>query len=128
MTFTDTVGFIYDIPHVLIDSFLSTLEEINFTDCILLMIDISEKDIVKLKQKIDTSISTIRNIGAEDVPIIYVFNKSDLLEKDVLDHKIKLVNSFFPPRSHAVISSKEKNGFNDLLHQLVIIKKKLGYP
>ena len=59
MTLTDTVGFIYDIPHVLIGSFLSTLEEIKYTNCILIMIDISERDEIKIK-KIDTCITTIR--------------------------------------------------------------------
>ncbi len=127
MTFTDTVGFIYDIPHVLVDSFLSTLEEIKYTDCILLMIDISEPDEIKIKKKIDTCISTIRTIGAEELTTIYVFNKADLVPADKLDEKVKLVLSFVPPKSYVVLSSKEKKGLNDLLLLLVEVKKKLGF-
>mgnify|MGYP005849994229 CR=1 FL=1 len=127
LTFTDTVGFIYDIPHVLIDSFLSTLEEIKYTDCILLMIDISEPDEIKIKKKIDTCISTIREIGAEDITTIYVFNKVDLVPREKLDEKIKLILSFVPQKPFTVISSKKKQGFNELLLLLSEIRKKLGF-
>ncbi len=126
MTFTDTVGFIYDIPHVLIDSFLSTLEEIKYTDCILLMIDISEPDEIKIKKKIDTCISTIRTIGAEEITTLYIFNKADAVPAEKLEEKVKLILSFVPPKPYFVISSKEKKGLNDLLLMLVEIKKKLG--
>lgn len=127
MTLTDTVGFIYDIPHVLIDSFLSTLEEIKYTNCILIMIDISERDEIKIKKKIDTCITTIRAIGAEEIPMIYVINKADLVPTEELEEKVKLILSFVPKKDYVIISSTEKQGFNDLLLKLVNLKKRLGF-
>ena len=42
MTISDSVGFVFDIPHEIIEAFLSTLEEVTFSDCIVLVMDISD--------------------------------------------------------------------------------------
>ncbi len=74
---TDTVGFIEKLPHQLVASFKSTLEEVNLADLILLIADCSDpfKD-----RKIEVVISVLKEIGAGQVPRITIYNKTDLLD------------------------------------------------
>jgi len=83
---TDTVGFIQDLPAIIIDAFHSTLEEIELADLVLLVADISEdQEIVAMKLK--TSIDELVEIGSTS-PIILVFNKIDLISENELSKKI----------------------------------------
>ena len=74
---TDTVGFIEKLPHQLVASFKSTLEEVNLADLILLVVDCSDpfKD-----RKIEVVISVLNDIGAGQVPRLTIYNKTDLLD------------------------------------------------
>jgi GTP-binding protein HflX len=76
---TDTVGFIRKLPHDLIEAFKSTLEEINEASLILHVIDTSNPNYEHQIQAVETVLS---EIGVHEVPVIYVFNKIDLL-KDI---------------------------------------------
>jgi GTP-binding protein HflX len=75
--FSDTVGFIRDLPHGLVEAFNSTLEEVSSADLILHIIDLSKEDyyedIIQVR-------SVLKEINASDVPSIFVYNKSDLLD------------------------------------------------
>jgi GTP-binding protein HflX len=73
---TDTVGFIRKLPHQLIESFKSTLDEIKEADVLLHVVDVSHPD---FEQQIDTVNATLTEIGCLNKPIIMVFNKIDLL-------------------------------------------------
>lgn len=73
---TDTVGFISKLPHNLIEAFKSTLEEIKEASLILHVIDTSNPYYLDQIQVVET---VIKEIGVADIPIIYVFNKVDLL-------------------------------------------------
>jgi len=73
----DTVGFIRRLPHNLINAFRSTLEEICLADILLNVIDISSPDAEK---QYETTLSVLRDLGAENIPMITVLNKVDLLE------------------------------------------------
>src|SRR6056297_3674365 len=74
---TDTVGFIKNLPHQLIASFRSTLEEIKEADLILHIIDASDEEV-------DNKIKVVENelveLGIQDKPILKVFNKIDLID------------------------------------------------
>lgn len=75
---TDTVGFLFDLPHGLIDAFHSTLEEINQADVIVVVLDgsSSEYDMhYSVVQK------TLREIGADSIDQIIVCNKADMLDE-----------------------------------------------
>lgn len=72
---TDTVGFIRELPHDLVEAFRSTLEEITFTDCILHVIDASHPDV---PFQVETVRNILREIGAEDMPTVEVLNKMDV--------------------------------------------------
>ena len=71
---SDTVGFIRKLPHGLIESFKSTLDEIRETDLLLHVVDISHPD---FESQIAVVEQTLCEIGAENKPTILVFNKID---------------------------------------------------
>jgi len=71
----DTVGFISDLPHDLVDAFRSTLEEARLADLILEVVDYSDEN---HEMQMDVTRKTLSELGIKDVPIIYVMNKSDL--------------------------------------------------
>jgi len=73
---TDTVGFIDKLPHHLVEAFKSTLEEISEASLILHVIDISNRNYEIQTQTVE---SVLKDIGVKDIPIIHVYNKTDLL-------------------------------------------------
>ena len=70
----DTVGFIDKLPHEFVDSFRSTLEEAKYADILLHVVDGAAVD---AKQQINVVNNVIASLGAEDKPMIMVYNKSD---------------------------------------------------
>jgi len=71
---SDTVGFIRKLPHSLVESFKSTLDEVRESDILLHVVDISHPE---FEDQIKTVNQTLAEIGAGDKPIIMVFNKVD---------------------------------------------------
>ncbi len=78
--FADTVGFIRHIPHDLVSAFRSTLEETREADLLVHLVDASD---VHREEKIEDVHEVIREVGAESVPQLIVFNKIDRLEPAV---------------------------------------------
>ncbi len=74
---TDTVGFISNLPHQLIDAFKSTLEEAALSDALLLVIDSSDPNAL---EETKTVKNVLKEIGAEEKKSLVVLNKADLLE------------------------------------------------
>lgn len=74
---TDTVGFVSKLPHQLIEAFKSTLEEITESDLIIHVVDAAN---LHYEEQIATTNQVLSEIGVKDIPMIYVFNKIDLLE------------------------------------------------
>lgn len=74
---SDTVGFIDNLPHLLVDAFYSTLEEITLADNVLLILDSSDA-LPEFRRKLHTSLSTLNEIGVFSSAIIPVLNKIDL--------------------------------------------------
>ena len=73
---TDTVGFVQKLPHQLVEAFKSTLEEINESDLIIHVVDASNP---KYEDQIKTTNKVLEEIGIKDIPILYAFNKIDLI-------------------------------------------------
>ncbi len=73
----DTVGFVSNLPHTLVNAFRSTLEEILYADLILHVVDASYEDCFFNMQVADR---VLDEIGAEDIRKLYVFNKIDKVE------------------------------------------------
>jgi len=104
----DTVGFISKLPAYMIDAFKSTLEELTYTDIILLVIDISDS-IFELKKKFSSCMRTLSGLGVEKDKIVYVLNKDDLLKQDEINRKIDILNL---SENKKVISVSAKTGKN----------------
>lgn len=83
----DTVGFIEDLPDRLQPSFESSLEEISFSDLILIVIDSSSP---AYDQQIDTILRTIQDIG-QGIERLYIMNKSDLNQPPIVTPKEKTI-------------------------------------
>lgn len=79
---SDTVGFIRKLPHHLVESFKSTLDEVREADCLLHVVDISHP---AYEDQMGTVNKTLQDIGAFEKPILTIFNKMDLYEKAVFD-------------------------------------------
>ena len=71
---SDTVGFIRELPHHLIESFKSTLSEVAESNLLLHVIDLSDDNFSAYIEEVN---SVLKSIGAEDIPKILVFNKID---------------------------------------------------
>ncbi|EGA88304.1 GTP-binding protein [Planococcus donghaensis MPA1U2] len=72
---TDTVGFVSKLPHHLVKAFRSTLEEARNADLLLHVVDVSNEE---HRYMMDVTNLTLQAVGVENVPTLYVFNKSDL--------------------------------------------------
>jgi GTP-binding protein HflX len=73
----DTVGFIRQLPHSLIKAFRSTLEEAALADILIHVLDGASPDIENAHQ---TTLAVLRELGAENIPVITVLNKTDRLD------------------------------------------------
>lgn len=71
---SDTVGFIRKLPHQLVESFKSTLDEVREADVLLHVVDVSHP---QFEQQIDVVNATLQEIGAGDKPVYVIFNKID---------------------------------------------------
>jgi GTP-binding protein HflX len=79
---SDTVGFIRKLPHHLVESFKSTLDEVREADILLHVVDISHP---AYEEQMGVVNKTLQEIKAFDKPILVIFNKMDLYEKNVFD-------------------------------------------
>ncbi|MEQ8417891.1 MAG: GTPase HflX [Imperialibacter sp.] len=73
---SDTVGFIRKLPHALIESFKSTLDEVREADILLHVVDISHPSFEEHAKVVE---ATLKEIGADAKPVITIFNKIDLI-------------------------------------------------
>ena len=99
---SDTVGFIRKLPHQLVDAFKATLEELEYADLLLHVIDISNPRWQEQAAVVD---ALIRELGAEGTACLRVYNKSDLFWGDARPRGEDAVN----------ISAKTGEGLDDLL-------------
>lgn len=79
---SDTVGFIRKLPHHLVESFKSTLDEVREADILIHVVDTSHP---RYEEQLGVVNNTLQDIGAFEKPVITVFNKMDLYEKNTFD-------------------------------------------
>jgi GTP-binding protein HflX len=111
-TFTDTVGFVSNLPHQLVEAFRSTLEEIGEADVIVHVVDAAHPDPAA---QIKTVRDVIGEIEARDIPEIIVFNKSDLVDDDE-----RLVLRGLEPTA-VFVSARTGEGVEELLGRIAEI-------
>jgi len=106
---TDTVGFISDLPHWLVESFQSTLESVYRADLVLLVVDASEP-VAEMREKLVTSHDTLHE--RNEAPILTVFNKIDLLSAAERDEKRAALSGIAP--DPIAVSGKTGEGVDTL--------------
>lgn len=124
--FIDTVGFIKNVPPMLIEAFYSTLEEISFSDLIIFVVD-STDVIVRMRDKVLAGLDTLARIGVAGKKLIMALNKIDLLEDKEVSSRLEFLNRFLGdnPNIMAIIPISATKGVNfDLL--IKIIRTSLG--
>ncbi|MGA4497967.1 GTPase HflX [Bacillus bombysepticus] len=77
---TDTVGFVSKLPHHLVKAFRSTLEEVAEADLLIHVVDYANPN---YEQSIDITNETLKKIGVENIPTIYAYNKSDMVDVEI---------------------------------------------
>jgi len=90
---TDTVGFISDLPHWLVESFKSTLDAVYRADLVLLVVDVSQP-IADIREKLVTSHDTLYE--RNEAPIVTVLNKTDRVEDGEVDRKREALGALAP--------------------------------
>jgi GTP-binding protein HflX len=98
---TDTVGFISKLPHNLVKAFRSTLEEVSEADILIHVIDYSNPN---YKKHIEVTNETLKALGADNIPVIYAYNKVDLVTEEDLSERAILE----PTGNSVFISVKKK--------------------
>ena len=127
---SDTVGFIRKLPHHLVESFKSTLDEVREADILLHVVDISH---LQHEEQIGTVNKTLQEIKAFDKPTLTIFNKMDLYEEKNFDEwlhedvKAELIKDLTGKWEHQTekncvfISALEKKNI-ELLRSVILTK------
>ncbi|HAQ39303.1 MAG TPA: GTPase HflX [Saprospirales bacterium] len=137
---SDTVGFIRKLPHHLIESFKSTLDEVRESDILLHVIDISHP---QFEDQIKTVLNTLKELKVEDKSLLFIYNKVDLYRdvnfddlldnrtrKEILDQMKISLDSTYDNQS-VFISAKEKENIDLLrnrIKEMVEYTYEVRYP
>lgn len=108
---SDTVGFIRKLPHHLVSAFKATLEQLSYADLLLHIVDIADP---QWREQVETVDRVIKQLGAQEIPCLMVYNKADKCGAD----ELRLAE-----REGVRISAKSGEGIDDLL---TAIEKALG--
>lgn len=126
---TDTVGFIDKLPHHLVKAFRSTLEEVSKADLLIQVVDYSNPN---YQRQIEVTRETLKELGADGIPVIYAFNKMDLVDtqETLLDtkrdklsnisafHRENLKKPELMKEEVVFISAKNKSGTDRLVDKI----------
>ena len=105
---SDTVGFISKLPAYMIEAFKSTLEELIYTDAIVLVVDVSDP-LLELRKKFASCMRTLSELGVDLDKIIFALNKSDLVSNYEIHKNTKALNLDENKKCIVVSALAEKN-------------------
>lgn len=109
---SDTIGFIRDLPPMLVKAFKSTLMESTNADLLLQVIDVSDKEYEK---KIEVVMKILNELGRNTDNMIMVFNKTDMLkEENIIEVLKKKHRKYFP----IFISARERKGIDNIKSEI----------
>ena len=116
VSLSDTVGFIRDLPHGLVDAFQATLQEAIDADLLLHVVDASNADFPEQMAQVER---VLQEIGAADIPQILVFNKLDALAEERrpsdLQDQYEVAGHLLP---RLFVSARSGEGLDNLRHAL----------
>lgn len=133
---SDTVGFIRKLPHHLVESFKSTLDEARESDLILHVIDLSHP---LFREQIDIVNATLRQLKAHEIPVMMVFNKIDMykdlhfdkylpeeIKQQLTDElQISLIKEYNKPT--VFISAQTLEGMDEFKNKLILMVQDMYY-
>jgi 50S ribosomal subunit-associated GTPase HflX len=119
---SDTVGFISRLPTYMIESFKSTLEELNYASLVLLVLDSSEP-LSDFINKYQSCVNIMAELQVSPSRVILVFNKSDLVSEDELERKMRAIAAI--KEKCAIVSATLGWGIDQL--KLIIREAVLEY-
>jgi len=105
---TDTVGFLDDLPHWLVESFRGTLREVEAADAVVLVADVAQP-VPELRRKLETTLETL---GDDHPPVVTALNKADAVDDAALERKREAVADVAP--NPVPISALEGEGLETL--------------
>jgi GTP-binding protein HflX len=108
---TDTVGFLDDLPHWLVESFRGTLREVEAADAVIVVADLDQSP-VQLERKLHTALENVPT----DVPTITALNKADLVTEPAVAERLEAIRDLAP--EPVVLSVREDDSLDPLVTQL----------
>lgn len=114
----DSLGFIEEMPSLILDAFHATLTELRLADVVVLMVDVSEPP-SRISKKVETSLSIISQVTKMKKPTIIAANKIDLIGDARLESTLKLIKSLVPQYEIIVLSAKKGVNVSYLLKRIV---------
>ncbi|NLB83321.1 MAG: GTPase HflX [Synergistaceae bacterium] len=118
---SDTVGFLRDLPPGLVTAFRTTLEEITGSDFLLVVLDAAAPDLQEIRTVVE---QTLEEIGAGEIPRLFVLNKSDLLLPEA---RTALEERFRSAGEAAVaVSALNESGISELLSLMDDFLRRIG--
>lgn len=115
--FHDTVGFLYDLPHHLVESFKATLEEVRMADLIIHVLDSSNMRIHELDEAV---YKVLKELDAENKTIVHILNKIDLVDNA---HYLKRLEKEF--RNAILVSALKGIGIDLLVNKILRLLSEL---
>ena len=112
---TDTVGFVRKLPHHLVKAFRSTLDEVRYADILVIVADASDPE---LEEHLAVTREVISDLGGADKPVIYAYNKCDMLDGAAR----------FMDENSVLISAKSGQGIDALLDVIDSVVKRTKQP
>jgi len=108
---SDTVGFLHDLPHHLVESFKATLEEVVDADILMHVADMSSE---RLQQQNADVVKVLEELGAQDKPVFTLLNKCDKVPEEMERYRI---SRYF--KDPVMISALKGEGIDDLKKQII---------
>lgn len=110
LALSDTIGFIRNLPHKLIQAFHSSLEEVVLAEFLIIVVDSSDPDAF---EQYKTTIATLKEIGAENKDRLIVFNKIDKLKDKHDNLQTRMIQQ--EEKNYVFLSVKTGSGLSELL-------------
>ncbi|MGB2601784.1 MAG: GTPase HflX [Candidatus Omnitrophota bacterium] len=111
---SDTVGFLHDLPHHLIESFKATLEEVVGADILFHVLDMSDEQIELKKNAV---FEVLEDLGVKDKPVVTILNKSDKVSGEL--EAARISRKFDNPLVISALKKENISGVMDRIVQLV---------
>ncbi|MCR5442869.1 MAG: GTPase HflX [Sphaerochaetaceae bacterium] len=118
--FTDTVGFVSDLPHELVEAFKSTLDEAVLADVLLIVLDASREDFISCW---DTTRDVLEQLGAFEKPRLVLLNKMD----KVTEESLFAINTFSMSGEHCMkVSVTQDGSMENVLNEIAGMLEEIG--